>query len=127
MSTQYLQEVIANAPEVDGVKYREDGSTPLPASLFEDAGVPMPDNQQAALDAGTRHYYPAGEDDLPCGGGPDLALARTISDTNCLECLRHRAESLAGWRWTHPHNAQEVAILVVALGDDLPEGCGDGH
>ena len=40
-------------------------------------------------------------------------LARTLRDTTCLICLQERANQIAGWRWTNPHNAEDVAYLTL--------------
>ena len=44
-------------------------------------------------------------------------LAWSVKDTTCTACLQQRAWTLRGWRWTHEHNADEVAFLKSKLGD----------
>lgn len=55
----------------------------------------------------------------PCSGRPFVAtypLARSLDAVTCRRCLMRRARDLAGWRWTHPSNADDVAYLKRILG-----------
>lgn len=56
---------------------------------------------------GETHFYPN------CGGVFRKGLSRALTDTTCRVCLTRRANDLAGWRWTHPINAEEVRFLLA--------------
>ena len=51
------------------------------------------------------HYFPH------CGGVDRKGLSRSLEDTTCRACLQERANDLAGWRWEHPLNTEDVAYL----------------
>lgn len=55
------------------------------------------------------HYYSdcAGLDDEQNG------LTWSLQDTTCPQCLQTRANQLAGWRWDHATNADDVGYLKV--------------
>lgn len=68
---------------------------------------------QVSRPVGDTHYY-AG-----CQGSDVKGIARSISATTCRHCLRERARSLEGWRWTLLYNAVEVAYIKSVLGDEV--------
>ncbi len=85
-------------------------------SVYRDAGIDMPAAQREAYARQVVHYYPpAGWSDAPFR--QHQHIARSIIDTTHRPCLIERADRLRGWRWSHPHNAEEVAFLADVLGD----------
>ena len=70
------------------------------AEMREEEGV-----TSVALYTEDSHYFPS------CGGVERKGLSRSLSDTTCKDCLQERANDLAGWRWEHPGNAEDVDYI----------------
>lgn len=83
------------------------------ASLLNAGTIPWDSVTRVCKPKGAVHYF------TDCGGKGRFGFARTIRDTTCRHCMLTRARQLRGLRWTHPHNADEVAYLTQTLGDKV--------
>jgi hypothetical protein len=64
------------------------------------------------------HWFPV------CGGVERRDLSRSIRSTTCRRCLAKRANDLRGWRWTAPHNEEDVAHIRRTLGAERADAIG---
>jgi len=88
------------------------------ANALNEGKIPWADVDKVERPSGLVHYF--AKDNCPTkhdGRG----IARSIQATTCKGCLLKRAEKLQGWRWTTPHNAEEVSFLKSALGDAVAD------